>query len=80
VEPKLEHGIDVNDHSSRFGMWASMRRYEGITDPAEAGRLVVLKDAQRRHHTAARVDPVVRDEARHVLEKRNEALAPRVRS
>jgi hypothetical protein len=24
----------------RYGMWGAVRRYEGITDPAEAGRLV----------------------------------------
>jgi hypothetical protein len=37
---ELVHGRARTSAARRYGMWGAVRRYEGITDPAEAGRLV----------------------------------------
>jgi hypothetical protein len=37
---ELAHARAEKSAPSRYGMWGAVRRYEGITDPAEAGRLV----------------------------------------
>jgi hypothetical protein len=37
---ELARGRAQTSAARRYGMWGAVRRYEGITDPAEAGRLV----------------------------------------